>query len=392
MAHLVRRIAPALLASSVAALIVAAHAETPAASSTSDCLAKPNGPAAKGSHWYYRIQRPTGHHCWYQHATVDIPKAEKADAPRAEKDVPEHRHAAAPPPAPSAPLPAAAPVDPPVAEAPSAPAADVADNSNSVVPPVASPPAAARVNPPIDWPAPVVVPTVPATPAAQVDRGPVPSVETPPPAPEPKAEALQPQQLDTTPPSHQPARTSVAARSEEFAEPSNHVPALLGAVSALAIIIIGSFAGRILTKRPPRRTQAKARPRHWQAAESGMEEDAPGIVPVMPNGRDVAHERPDQGVEALASPDDWGLRRGRAPRRVIPPNAAAMRPSRESTRVLEENVRELLHRLQSDLSGRPAEPEPVAPAAASIPAKAPHVPSSQELDAVLAIWRAKRSG
>jgi hypothetical protein len=392
MAHLVRRIAPALLASSVAALVVAAHAETPAASSTPDCLAKPNGPVAQGSHWYYRVQHPSGRHCWYQHATVDAPKAEKVDAPRATKDVPEHRHAAAAQPTPSAPLPAAAPVDPPVAEAPSAPTADVADNSNSVVPPVASPPAAARVNPPIGWPAPVAVPTVPATPpAAQVDRGPAASVETPPPAPEPKAEALQPQ-LDTTSPTHQPVRTSVAARGEEFAEPSNHVPALLGAVSALAIIIIGSFAGRILAKRPPRRMQAKARPRHWQAPVSGMEEDAPGIVPVMPNGRDVAHERPDQGVEALASPDDWGLRHSRAPRRVTPPNAPAMRPSRESTRVLEENVRELLHRLQSDLRGRPAEPEPVAPAAPSMPAKAPHVPTSQELDAVLAIWRAKRSG
>src|SRR5690348_14319447 len=71
MAHLARRIAPALLASlSVTLVGVAARAETPAASS-SHCLAKPSGPSAKGSHWYYRVEHSSGRHCWYQRPAIE---------------------------------------------------------------------------------------------------------------------------------------------------------------------------------------------------------------------------------------------------------------------------------------------------------------------------------
>jgi hypothetical protein len=30
-----------------------------------DCVAAPDGPAAQGAHWYYRIDRATKRHCWY---------------------------------------------------------------------------------------------------------------------------------------------------------------------------------------------------------------------------------------------------------------------------------------------------------------------------------------
>jgi len=30
-----------------------------------DCLSEPNGPTSQGKHWYYRIERGTGRHCWY---------------------------------------------------------------------------------------------------------------------------------------------------------------------------------------------------------------------------------------------------------------------------------------------------------------------------------------
>ena len=44
----------------------------------SDCLAAPNSPAPKGSHWYYHLNRETQQKCWYvrssekqsQHATA----------------------------------------------------------------------------------------------------------------------------------------------------------------------------------------------------------------------------------------------------------------------------------------------------------------------------------
>jgi hypothetical protein len=50
-------------------------------------------------------------------------------------------------------------------------------------------------------------------------------------------------------------------------------------------------------------------------------------------------------------------------------------------------VRELLGRLQNELRGVESKPLRAAPA----PAEA-HVPTARELDAVLAIWRAKRGG
>jgi hypothetical protein len=416
MAHLTGRIAPALLASLVAMFAAgAARAETPAASTAPDCLAKPNGPAAKGSHWYYRVQHPSGRHCWYQHA-IDAATVKSAPAqPRASAET------AAPTPRVVAPAPA--PAIPPTSEASSAPGALTADNNASVVPPVETPPIAAPVNAPVGWPptaaamppappavAPTALPTAAsaAPPAAAPgDRVHARSVEPAPPspAPEPKMEALQPQ-LDAASLKHSPARSPGAVRDGELAEPTTHIPALLGAVSALAIIIIGSFAGRLLTKRPPRGPQRNARARDWHAPVAGMEDDSPGIVPVMP-AADLAHEAPAAETETPASPDDWGLRRGRAPRRVTPPDVRPEAPpNRETTRALEDNVRELLHRLQIDLRGqstetaepdRPESERPAAPArrrttpSASAQPHA-HVPTEQELDAVLAIWRAKRSG
>jgi hypothetical protein len=36
-----------------------------AARAADDCLAEPNGQTPQGKHWYYRIERSTGRHCWY---------------------------------------------------------------------------------------------------------------------------------------------------------------------------------------------------------------------------------------------------------------------------------------------------------------------------------------
>jgi hypothetical protein len=36
-----------------------------AAHAADDCMAEPNGQTPQGKHWYYRIERGTGRHCWY---------------------------------------------------------------------------------------------------------------------------------------------------------------------------------------------------------------------------------------------------------------------------------------------------------------------------------------
>jgi hypothetical protein len=46
---------------------LAAQGAAPAAAkgATDECLAKPGATAPQGSHWYYRINRADGRHCWY---------------------------------------------------------------------------------------------------------------------------------------------------------------------------------------------------------------------------------------------------------------------------------------------------------------------------------------
>src|SRR3981081_4038154 len=45
----------------------ATQGSAPAAAkgATDECLAKPGATAPQGSHWYYRVNRADGRHCWY---------------------------------------------------------------------------------------------------------------------------------------------------------------------------------------------------------------------------------------------------------------------------------------------------------------------------------------
>jgi hypothetical protein len=52
---------PVFLAASVVAISFVATTGDAA----DECLSGPKGTAPKGSHWYYRVDRPTGRHCWY---------------------------------------------------------------------------------------------------------------------------------------------------------------------------------------------------------------------------------------------------------------------------------------------------------------------------------------
>jgi hypothetical protein len=52
---------PFILAASVVAISFSATTGDAA----DECLSGPKGTAPKGSHWYYRVDRPSGRHCWY---------------------------------------------------------------------------------------------------------------------------------------------------------------------------------------------------------------------------------------------------------------------------------------------------------------------------------------
>jgi hypothetical protein len=124
------------------------------------CLLAPKGAAPEGSHWYYRIDRPTKRHCWYvkdekaqsQGAPQDLsPAANNVVAPKkpATPPVVANARAELPLPQPRADQDARIPAPAPSA-ATIAPRADAAD-ANTQRPVAASPwPDPATVSPPVN--------------------------------------------------------------------------------------------------------------------------------------------------------------------------------------------------------------------------------------------------
>lgn len=55
----------ALIASLFAGLPVTASLIATPAPAADECLSAPKGETPEGSHWYYRIEHPSNHHCWY---------------------------------------------------------------------------------------------------------------------------------------------------------------------------------------------------------------------------------------------------------------------------------------------------------------------------------------
>jgi hypothetical protein len=52
----------------------------PAAQSEDTCLTKPGSTSPQGRHWYYRVERATGRHCWYLGAQGTKVRARESDA------------------------------------------------------------------------------------------------------------------------------------------------------------------------------------------------------------------------------------------------------------------------------------------------------------------------
>jgi hypothetical protein len=215
------------------------------------------------------------------------------------------------------------------------------------------------------------------------------STAAPPPVPEPMtapsdsatAAPAVPVQPDVVaePPRAEPApaapiRAQVPERPSTLVEDGGHTAAIFGAALALLIIVVGSIVVRLAAKliRLRRSNNAFRAPASMAPPPMLRAKDAPALVPPMPHEGDIAREpRPP-----------------RAPRRPsplpLPPdraNADAETADRDRTRELEQNVRDLLRRMRSDLPAAPrapAKPEP------------PQPPSAQELDQVLAMWREGR--
>jgi hypothetical protein len=332
------RVAPlAALLAGLAMTISMAHAQTATpAAPVNDCLANPDGPSPPDSHWYYHLDRASNQKCWHLRQTGASAGQNETTQPRA---------AAAPAAQPGA----VTAADPPNANA--APATPFDFPARSV---------GQDVSPPES--APAVMPSVPAVTNGNgaMDRTAGPSLmDSNSAAAPPFREANVLKQVAVDP----PAVERVAPPVDD----PTHLPALLGTGLALVLIIIGSLAGRLIFRffrRPRRRVAVDLSSPDWGAAHSDLDA-SPGIVPAMPGGRDITRamrdihdERnelpfgaPRRGVRRQASGGEDPLlaRRREQVRQNVREDA---HQQGESVGIIEDNVRELLLKLRTELQDR----------------------------------------
>jgi hypothetical protein len=175
-----------------------------AARAADDCLAEPNGPTPQGKHWYYRIERGTGRHCWYVRGEDEPARAAAPEPTTTSKAPSRNADMLAPrsiadaraewPARPAAAQDGAAVVAPRVVP----PAGDVTGN----VPPSASAPATAQTPAASPWPDPsAAVPKLgppPETTAAATDQqADAPAAATSVPVPPPPAQTAIPTDRNT---------------------------------------------------------------------------------------------------------------------------------------------------------------------------------------------------
>jgi hypothetical protein len=67
-----------LVTTVLAALLAAGALATRTSRAADECLSKPNATAPRGSHWYYRIERPTQRRCWFLGAEGEKTRARRA--------------------------------------------------------------------------------------------------------------------------------------------------------------------------------------------------------------------------------------------------------------------------------------------------------------------------
>ena len=382
------RLAPAVVAALITGFGIgcaalraepAAPAAAPAAAAADDCLAAPNRTSPAGTHWYYRIDRNSGRHCWYLRTTIEgrthqqpaagehavaphsVPAHAPRPAPRTAPDKPATRAEAAAPAAPMISAPSAFPsagwpMPPPSApplQTPSAPPVQTASASatdSSALEPT-PPPVDAKVDTKIDTPA--------------LDPAPAP-------APMPR--------IAPKPPAEQPRRVA-----SEF----EHIPALLGTGLVLVLILLGSVAFRIaarVLRRPQPQVFHEAGVSRWDSYSDAS------LAPHSAEERlDITDVRPDSAPPLR--PDDWvsdDMPERREP--IVEPGVSPQAEPATNESLLDADVRELLRRLPTALAKGPGPAIRVerdrARRADKRVSAPPLVPG--DLNAALASWQGRR--
>jgi hypothetical protein len=275
-----------------------------------ECLAQPSGPSPHGSHWYYRIDRASNRHCWYLRG-VGASAGQNETRPSRDSVMPARPSATTA-------------VDPPPA---ALGARSISGNASPFATLPASPPA--------------IFPTAPsaATQAeptqatdAVADQPPVPSFR------DSKIDAPNPNR-DARPAKRAALEAPPTERPVSPVEETTHLPALVGIGLALALIVIGSFAARLILNNfgGPRRRSVFEPTGSNRDAPSFHVHDAPGIVPALRRRSDITRDARDDFHDQPAH-----RHKSEAPR----PQGL------DAVTAIEANVRNLLVRLRSEPHGR----------------------------------------
>lgn len=226
----------------LAAVSQNAPAPSSAASTASDCLAAPKGPAPQGQHWYYRLERTTKRQCWYLRAAGDKDSAKTTQTAQAPSDTPTA----------DAPAPQQHAVQDARAEYPTP--------RSSAAPKTPNAPAQAAAATPVQQ---VAEQTADAQQPAAATPWPDVSTASAPPAPTVVAAPTQP----AAKPSKSPSPVTLAAADSTADKPTGSLQTLMlvvgGALALAGILgsVIYRFAG------PRVRLQSADRHGHWRDLE-----------------------------------------------------------------------------------------------------------------------------
>jgi hypothetical protein len=336
---------PSSTGASVAALLVALGAVVGASVSRAaadECLSAPNGPAPKGQHWYYHLDRATQRKCWYVRAVTAPAQVAPASSAQDESD--------------SAPLPAAAPAADamPVtgATAAATPHAAAREPAPSDPSPPESAASAGQPQPPPDGlvdatdAAPAPAPVEPhISPAPTVDPDPVQNAAMPshapanlPDAPEASADPITtgavtppaamaaehgtPATTNAPPasPAHEPSDTAtIVAAAEESAEATSTIAEnvlVVALAAALAGLVFAIFAAVGRRRRLDLRDVGNGSADAGFRFGSGPERDG-GAWPARAGRR--AGQRRDAPIQSSLIPEQVPMSRTSGARRVRRP-------------------------------------------------------------------------
>ncbi len=302
------------------------------AAQAADCLTEPKNETPQGQHWYFRIERGTGRHCWYMRGEDE--KSARVDTPDpapAEKVAPKRTEAAT--------------------------TRSISDAHAEIGPRTRVPGNAPAVDAPSVWPAPAAVPNaapIPNSAAAPSSRSPQTSGSG-----IPANQPLTNQPQANQPLANQPPEASLVAADAQAADATSDVstdaasqtvpPPMLaapverntGSIQKLLLVAVGALALAGLTGSAVYRLGRRRRRNHWLKERTAWNSaQNPNSPPWVDPQLGQADTLPDLDEVRAAAPDSG-----------FSIAMAESEPTDERVEKIEDYLARLTKQLQAELEG-----------------------------------------